>query len=332
MHYRLLGRTGLKISELCLGTMTFGGGPTIGGLEQETANDLVAMALDAGVNLFDTADVYSGGDAERMLGKALGARRKEVTVATKVRLGTGKGKNEIGLSRGHIYDAVDESLRRLNTDYIDLYQVHIVDRITPLEETLRAFEDLIRWGKVRYIGCCNYPAWQLMKALAISDAHSWSRFVSLQAHYSLTDRGLEREVMPLVQDQGLGVFVWSPLSGGLLSGKFSRESEGPEGSRRASFDFPPVDRERAFNVIDVMKEIAAAQNISMARLALAWLLHQDAVTGVILGARRAEQLKDNLLASQVTLSQEELAQLNQVSAMPREYPGWMISWPWDDRI
>jgi aryl-alcohol dehydrogenase-like predicted oxidoreductase len=332
MRYRLLGRTGLKVSELCLGTMTFGGGQTIGGLGQTDADRLVARALDAGVNFFDTADVYSGGEAERMLGRALGARRKDIFVATKVRLRTEEGPNDIGLSRGHILDAVDASLRRLGTDYIDLYQIHIVDALTPLEETLRAFEDLVRWGKVRYIGCCNLPAWQIMKALAISDARGWVRFTSLQAHYTTVERGLERELAPLLSDQGLGLLVWSPLSGGLLSGKFTRESQGPEGSRRASFDFPPVNRERAFDVVDVMREIASDHDVSVARIALAWLLHQDVVTSVIIGAKRLNQLEDNLLAPAVQLSDEDLKRLDRISALPSEYPGWMLTWSWDDRM
>jgi aryl-alcohol dehydrogenase-like predicted oxidoreductase len=333
MRYRLLGSTGIKVSELCLGTMTFGGGQTIGGIGQDTVNDLVAKALEAGVNFFDTANNYSGGDAERMLGRALGSRRKDVLIATKVRLKTGKkGINDVGLSRAHILDAVEASLERLGTDYIDLYQVHITDALTPLEETLRALEDLVRWGKVRYVGCCNYPAWQIVKALAISKAHDWSRFVSLQAHYSIASRDLERELMPMVKDQKLGLFIWSPLAGGLLSGKFSRDGEGPKGSRRASFDFPPIDKERAFRVLEVMREIASKHDVSVTRIALGWLLHQDAVTSVIVGAKQLDQLEDNLRAAEVTLCEQELMRLDEVSALPKEYPGWMLDWPWDDRV
>lgn len=333
MRYRLLGRTGLRVSELALGTMTFGGGRTIGGLEQSAANDLVALALEAGVNLFDTADAYGGGEAERMLGRALGARRPEVLVATKVRLRAGPaGPNDVGLTRAHVLDAVDASLERLGTDYLDLYQVHIVDAWTPLEETLRALEDLVRWGKVRYVGCCNYPAWQLMKALAIADRHDWSRFVSLQAHYSIASRELERELVPLVRDQGLGLLVWSPLAGGLLTGKFGRDGDGPSGSRRSSFHFPPVDRERALAVVDVMRGIAEREDASVARVALAWLLARDAVTSVLLGARRQEQLEDNLRAPEVALGDDDLARLESVSALPEEYPGWMLAHPWDDRM
>lgn len=332
MRYRILGRTGLKVSELCFGTMTFGGGETIGVLDQRESDKLVARTLDAGINFFDTADAYSGTEAERMLGQALGTRRKEVIIATKVRLETGSGPNDVGLSRGHILDAVDASLRRLGTDYIDLYQIHISDALTPLEETLRALDDLVRWGKVRYIGCCNFAAWQLMKSLAISDMHDWARFVALQAHYTLIERGLERELVPLVKDQGLGLMIWSPLSGGFLSGKFTRENESPEDSRRSELDFPPINRERAFDVLDVMREIAAQHNVSVARIALAWLLYQDVVTSVIIGAKRLDQLEDNLLAPEVRLSEKDLKQLDEVSALPLEYPGWMLNRPWDDRI
>ena len=334
MRYKLLGRTGLRVSELCLGTMTFGGGQTIGGLDQAEASTLVASALDAGINFFDTADTYSGGESETQLGEALGNRRKDVIVATKVRLGVGEGPgiNDIGLSRYHILNAVDASLRRLKTDYIDLYQLHIVDSLTPMEETLRTLEDLVRWGKVRYVGCCTYPAWQLMKALAISDANGWSRFASYQAHYTIASREAERELIPLVEDQEVGLLVWSPLAGGLLSGKFSRDGSGPAGTRRAQFDFPPVDRERAFDVIDVMREIAREHDVSVARIALAWLLHQDAVTSVIVGARRPDQLQDNLLAPDVHLSEKELEQLDKVSTLPPEYPGWMLAMSWDDRM
>lgn len=333
MRYRLLGRTGLRVSELALGTMTFGGGRTIGGLEQGTANDLVAMAIEAGVNLFDTADSYGGGEAERMLGRALGARRREVLVATKVRLrGGASGPNGAGLTRAHVLDAVDASLERLGTDYVDLYQVHIVDALTPLEETLRALEDLVRWGKVRYVGCCNYPAWLLMKGLGIAERHDWSRFASLQAHYSIASRDLERELLPLVRDQGLGLLVWSPLAGGLLSGKFRRDGDDPGGSRRSSFHFPPVDRERAMAAVEVMRDIAERQEVSVARVALAWLLGRGAVTSVLLGARRPEQLEDNLRASGVRLDETDLDRLERVSALPEEYPGWMLAHPWDDRM
>jgi aryl-alcohol dehydrogenase-like predicted oxidoreductase len=312
--------------------MTFGGGKTIGGIDQATATAMVDRALAAGVNFIDTADAYSGTEAETMVGNALAGRRQQAVLATKVRLGTGRGPNDSGLSRAHILDAVEASLRRLQTDYIDLYQLHIVDALTPLEETLRTMEDLVRSGKVRYVGCCNYPAWQIMKALAIADAHGWSRYVAVQAHYSLAERGLEREIVPLLRDQGLGLLVWSPLSGGLLSGKFTRPGNGPQGARRSNFDFPPVDEERVFRVIDLMRGIAASRDVSVAQIALGWLLHQEVVTSVILGARRLEQLEDNLQSPKVRLSQEELVQLDAASALPVEYPGWMLAGRWDDRM
>ncbi len=326
MRYRLLGRTGLLVSELCLGAMTFGGRgywEAVGKVPQEEASSLVARAIDRGINFFDTANVYSEGESEKMLGQALKGRRHEVVLATKVFGRTDEGVNSTGLSRWHIMQQVDESLTRLQTDYIDLYQIHGYDPLTPLDETLRALDDLVRSGKVRYIGCSNLTAWQLMKALGISDKHGLARFESIQSYYTIAGRDLEREVIPLVQDQQVGVMVWSPLAGGLLSGKFSRDSDGPQDARRASFDFPPVDRERAFNVVDVMREVAQEHQVSVAQIALAWLLHQPAVTSVIIGAKRLEQLEDNLNAPRVRLSEEQLQCLDEVSRLPAEYPAWM---------
>jgi aryl-alcohol dehydrogenase-like predicted oxidoreductase len=332
MRYKLLGQTGLELSALSLGTMTFGGWHVIGDLGEKQAAELVARALDAGVNFFDTADAYGGGEAERLLGRALGKRRQDVIVASKVRLTLGEGPNRGGLTRWHIMRAVEASLQRLGTDVIDLYQLHIVDAWTPLEETVRALDDLVRAGKVRYTGVCNYPAWQIMKGLALADAHGWSRFVSLQAYYSLVGRGLERELLPLVRDQKLGLLIWSPLAGGFLSGKFHRDDDGPEGARRAQFDFPPVQRPQAWDVLDALRDVAAEQELSVARVALAWLLHQEGVTSVIVGAKRAEQLEDNLKAIEVELTADQLEHLDQVSALPAEYPGWMLDWPWDSRM
>ena len=326
MRYRLLGRTGLLVSELCLGAMTFGGKgywEAVGKVPQEEASSLVARAIDGGINFFDTANVYSEGESEKMLGQALKGRRHEVVLATKVFGRTDEGVNSLGLSRAHIMQQVDESLTRLQTDYIDLYQIHGYDPLTPLDETLRALDDLVHSGKVRYIGCSNLTAWQLMKALGISDKHGLARFESIQSYYTIAGRDLEREVIPLVQDQQVGVMVWSPLAGGLLSGKFSRDSEGPQDARRASFDFPPVDRERAFNVVDVMREVAQEHEVSVAQIALAWLLHQPAVTTIIIGAKRLEQLEDNLNAPRVRLSEEQLQCLDEVSRLPLEYPAWM---------
>lgn len=334
MKYKQLGRTGLLVSELCFGTMTFAGKgfwSVIGQQPQEAVNNLVARVLDAGINFIDTANVYSEGESEKMLGNALGSRRKEVVVATKVRGRMGPGVNEVGLSRAHIMQAVEESLTRLGTDYIDLYQIHGFDPLTPLEETMRALDDLLQSGKVRYIGCSNLAAWQLMKSLWISDTNKLHRFETLQAYYTIAGRDLERELVPLMQDQHIGLLVWSPLAGGLLSGKFYREGEGPENSRRANFDFPPVNKERAFNVVDVMREIAAGHKVSVAQIALSWLLHQPVVTSVIIGAKNDEQLTDNLAAPELELSADELVRLDEVSALPSEYPGWMIDRQAQDR-
>ncbi len=327
MNYRQLGRTGLLVSELCFGTMTFGGKgfwKAIGRQPQELANDLVAQALDAGVNFIDTANVYSEGMSEEILGKSLGKRRKDVVLATKVHGRMGPGPNDMGLSRNHIMQSVEESLTRLHTDFIDLYQIHGFDPITPIEETLRALDDLVRSGKVRYIGCSNLAAWQLMKALWISDKYNLHRFESLQAYYTIAGRDLEREIVPILQDQNLGLMVWSPLAGGLLSGKYERNGSGPAGARRVDFDFPPVNKERAFDVVDAMREMARDKDATVAQIALRWLLHQPAVTSVIVGAKTPQQLAENLAAPDVTLTDDELTRLNTVSTLPAEYPGWMI--------
>ncbi len=331
MRYRLFGKTGLYVSELCLGTMTFGGKgfwEAIGKLSASEAETLIGTALDAGVNFIDTADVYSEGESEKHVGAALaslGRPRDQIIVATKVHGRTGPGPNQIGLSRGHIMDSVEASLRRLKLDYIDLYQIHGTDLDTPIEETMRALDDLVRAGKVRYIGYCNMQAWQTMKALAYADAHDLTRFVSAQMYYSIAGRDIEREVVPLARDQGLAILPWSPLAGGLLSGKFDLEKPGPEGARRTSFDFPPVDRERAKAVLTAMRAVSHAMGISVARVALAWLLTRPFVTSVIIGAKTREQLVDNLPASDVQLSPEHVVQLDAASALPPEYPGWMVT-------
>ena len=336
MNYRLLGKTGLLVSELCLGTMTFGGKgfwEVVGTLGQATVNDIVARSLDAGINFIDTANVYSFGESETLLGKALEGRpRDRVVLATKVRGRMDGDPNAVGLSRYHIMNSVEASLKRLGTDHIDLYQIHGFDPVTPLEETLRALDDLVRQGKIRYIGASNLAAWQLMKALGISERLGLARFESLQAYYTIAGRDLERELIPAVQDQNLGILVWSPLAGGLLSGKFNRDGSSPDGSRRASFDFPPVNRERAFDAVDAMREIAAETNATVPQIALAWLLHQPAVTSVIIGAKSVEQLNDNLAAVHVRLSADHLARLNAVSSLPIEYPNWMIARQRPDRL
>ena len=337
MKYNILGNTGLLVSELCLGTMTFGGRgfwTAIGELDQKSVDALVKRSIDGGINFIDTANVYSEGLSEEMTGRAirnLGLNRKELILATKVRGKMGDAPNQTGLSRSHIIQQVEESLQRMQTDYIDLYQIHGFDPFTPLEETLRALEDIVRAGKVRYIGCSNLSAWHLMKALAYSSYNNLSRFVSLQAYYTIAGRDLEREIIPLLKDQSVGLMVWSPLAGGLLSGKFKREGKGPEDARRVIFDFPPVNKERAFNILDVMHPMAEKKGISVARLALAWLLHQEAVTTVIIGAKKMEQLEDNLGSVNVTFTEGELAKLDEVSQLPKEYPGWMYDMQGGDR-
>jgi len=338
MRMKKLGATGLVVSEICLGTMTFSDGEGfwghIGNTDQATATAIVKSALEHGVNFIDTADVYSAGIAETMTGRALkslGLPRDQFVLATKVLGRMGPGANQSGLSRAHILHSVDASLKRLQLDYIDLYQTHGRDPLTPLEETLDALDACVRAGKVRYIGLCNLPAWEIAKALGISALRSLARFESVQAYYSIAGRDLEREIVPLANDQHLAILPWSPLAGGILSGKFSRDGGGPAGARRTKFDFPPVDRERAYRVIDVMRPIAAAHSVSVARVALAWLLQQSAVTSVIIGARTNEQLIDNLAAVDLRLTDEELTALDGASALPPEYPGWMLERQTADR-
>ena len=331
MRYRLLGRTGLYVSELCLGTMTFGGQgfwKVMGGLGQDAATALVKQSFDAGVNFIDTANVYSLGESETLTGNAirsLGLPRDELVIASKA---TGvmneNAVNGLGQSRYHLMNQVDASLKRLQLDHIDLYQLHGFDPLTPLDEVLSTLNDLVRSGKVRYIGLCNMAAWQIMKGLAISEKHLWARFESVQAYYTVAGRDIEREVLPLIQDQQLGLMVWSPLAGGLLSGKFSADGKGPEGTRRASFDFPVVDKPRAFRVVDAMRPIAARHQASVAQVALAWLLSRPQVSTVIIGAKTPEQLQDNLGATRLELGADELQAIDEVSALPPEYPGWML--------
>jgi aryl-alcohol dehydrogenase-like predicted oxidoreductase len=332
MKFRQLADTGVFVSELCLGAMTFGGRgqqwQVIGGLDQSDVDRIVHRSLDAGINFIDTADVYAAGESETLLGRALGPRRREVVLATKVRGRMGKGVNQVGLSRLHIFEAVDASLKRLNTDYIDLYQIHRFDALTNLEDTLRALDDLVRAGKVRYIGCSNLAAWQLMKALAVSHALHLERFRCTQSFYSLAGRELEREMIPLLKDQGLGLLVWSPLAGGFLSGKFTRTG-GDETARRATFDFPPVNKDKGFDILDVLGRVASAHGVSVAQIALAWVLAQETVTSVIIGARKLSQLEDNLKSVEVLLTEDELKALDDASRLPPEYPEWMNRLPPD---
>jgi aryl-alcohol dehydrogenase-like predicted oxidoreductase len=340
MRMKKLGNTGLVVSEICLGTMTFGGGSegiwaAIGRLDQDTVTDVIRKAFEGGVNFIDTADVYHGGRSETLTGQALktlGIARDQFVLATKVHGRMGPGPNQSGLSRTHILHAVDESLKRLQLDYIDLYQIHGRDPLTPLEETLAALNDCVRAGKVRYIGLCNLSSWEITKALWISDRKGYERFESVQAYYTIAGRDLEREIVPLAKDQQLAILPWSPLAGGLLSGKFTRDGKGPEGARRVAFDFPPVDRNRAFDVVDAMKPIAAEHGVSVARVALAWLLHKPHVTSVIIGAKTREQLLDNLAATELKLTAQQMETLDKVSALPNEYPGWMTDRQSVDRL
>ncbi len=331
MKYNTLGHTGLLVSELCLGTMTFasaeGMWKPIAGVEQSLADELLRLSVEAGINFVDTADVYTLGESEKSLAHAianLGIARKDIVIATKAYGRTGPGRNDVGASRGHIMDAVEASLKRLRTDYIDLYQIHASDSVTPLEETMRALDTLVSQGKVRYIGCSNWFAWQIMKANGISEAKNFAKMDTLQAYYSIAGRDLEREIVPLLNDQRTGLLVWSPLAGGLLSGKYSRENQKPEDSRRSAFDFPIVDKERTWRILDVLRPIAQAHNTSVATVVLAWTLAKPFVSSVIIGAKRVDQLQQNLAACDVQLSEDEVKSLDEVSALPPEYPGWMV--------
>ena len=332
MRNRKFGNTGLFVSELCLGTMTFGEGgmwTNIGGLKQADADKLVGRALDAGINFIDTADVYADGTSEIMTGQALKnlkVPRENVVVASKIHGETGtKGINSRGASRYHIIDGVKASLKRLQLDHIDLYQLHGFDAATPIEEALRALDNLVQHGHVRYIGVSNWAAWQIAKALGISERLGLARFESLQAYYTIAGRDLEREIVPMLKSENLGLMVWSPLAGGLLSGKYKRDGSSAEQGRRTNFPFPPVNMDRAFDCIDAMTQMAEAKGVTVAQIALAWLLHQKAVTSVIIGAKRVEQLDDNIAATQVKLNDDELAALDEVSQLAPEYPGWMFA-------
>ena len=339
MRMKKFGNTGLVVSEICLGAMTFGGTEgiwaQIASLGQATADELVKTAVDGGVNFFDTANVYSAGRSEEILGQSLrnlGLPRDQFVLATKVLGRAGPGVNQLGLSRYHIMAALDASLKRLQLEHVDLYQIHGTDPLTPIEETLDALDDCVRCGKVRYLGVSNHAAWHIAKSLGVSERRNLARFQSIQAYYSIAGRELEREIVPLANDQKLAIMPWSPLAGGFLSGKFKRDAQGPEGARRTTFDFPPVDREKAFRIIDVMRPIAERHAATVAGVALAWLLHQSAVTSVIVGATTRAQLLDNMAATKVQLTPEDLNALNQVSALAPEYPGWMLERMGTDRL
>ena len=327
MDYRQLGRSGLRVSSLTLGTMTFGGAgkfANVGTTGLDDARRQIDMCLDAGVNLIDTADVYSGGASEEILGQALAGRRDRVLVATKARMAMGEGPNDAGLSRHHLIRACEASLRRLGTDHIDLFQVHEWDGVTPMEETLRALDDLVRSGKVRYVGCSNFSGWQMTKALGVSERLGLERYVSQQVYYSLQSRDAEYEIVPASLDQGVGILVWSPLAGGLLSGKYRRGQQGPEGARHLTdWNEPPVrDEEQTYDVIEAAVEIGSSHGVSAAQVALAWLLGRPGVSSLVIGARTEEQLADNLAAADLELSAEERARLDELSAPPLIYPHW----------
>ena len=336
MQYTRLGNTGLKVSRLCLGAMTFGFKfRNIGAVGQDDANIMVKKAYEFGINFFDTADIYSFGQSEEILGNALkelNAPREKFVIATKVRSplseeamkGTGD-INNVGLSRKHIMEACNNSLKRLKTDYIDLYQVHGWDSSCEMEETLEALNDLVRQGKVLYPGVSNWSARHIMKALYLAKAKNFSRFVSLQAYYSLAGRDLEHELLPLCNEEGLGVLPWSPLSGGFLTGKYTRQNPKPAGARRSEFNFPPID-ERSYDAIDVLSEIAKHKNISIPQASLAWLLAQKGVTSVIIGANKMSQLEDNLKSLEVSMTNEEITKLSDTTKPKKLYPQWMIEW------
>jgi aryl-alcohol dehydrogenase-like predicted oxidoreductase len=337
MEYRQLGHSGLRVSVLTLGTMTFSGSGSssiVGTTDVEGARRQIGMCRDAGVNLIDTADVYARGVSEQILGEALGKQRDEMLIASKVRMRMGDGPNDAGLSRHHVITGCEASLRRLGTDYIDLYQVHEWDGQTALEETLGALDHLVQSGKVRYVGVSNYAAWQLMKALGIATRDGLPRFVSQQIYYSLQGRDAEYELVPLALDQGLGILVWSPLAGGLLSGKYHRDDPNPEGTRRfGGWTEPPVyDEGKLFDTIDRLIEIGSAHGVSAAQVALAWTLGRPGVTSVVIGARTDEQLADNLAAASLELSPAERAGLDEVSAMPLLYPYWHQAATASDRL
>jgi len=330
MRYNQLGKTGLYVSELCLGAMTFGGKgfwQSIGRLGESEAQTLVGTALDAGVNFIDTADVYSEGESEKLVGaalKSLARPREQVVVATKVRGRVGPGVNQVGLSRSHILASIDGSLARLGLDHVDLYQIHGFDPATPIEETVRALDDVVRSGKVRYVGFSNLPAWVASRAITFARENGLARFQSAQVYYSIAGRDIEREIAPMCMDEGVAILPWSPLAGGLLSGKFDPDKKGPADARRASFDFPPVNMERLPRVLGALRKVSEETSASVARVALAWQLTKPFVTSIILGAKKKEQLVDNLAAADLKLTADQVKHLDDASALPMEYPGWMV--------
>ncbi len=339
MNYKFLGNTGVLVSELCFGTMTFSGKgfySNMGSVGQNDATELIKVAVENGINFIDTANVYSYGESELLLRQAiktLGLNRQELIIASKVRgRMDATSRNNVGLSRLHIHRSVDESLQRLGMNHIDLLYIHGFDAYTPIEETMRGLNEMVQSGKVRYIGACNIPAWVLMKANGIAEKNGWAKFDAMQCYYSVAGRDVEREVLPLSKSEKIGFMPWSPLAGGFLSGKYSRDIAKAGGSRRDNFDFPPVNKEKAYDIIDVMAEIAKQHDISVARIALAWVNQQPGVTSVIIGAKTVAQLEDNIAATTFTLSADELNRLDVVSALTKEYPQWMVERQGNDRI
>jgi aryl-alcohol dehydrogenase-like predicted oxidoreductase len=335
MEYRYLGRSGLRVSVLTMGTMTFGGSEKIGHTGQSDANRQIDLCLDAGVNLIDTANIYTHGVSEEMIGAALAenGRRQRTLVATKVRFRMGKGANDAGLSRHHIIAEAEASLRRLRTDVIDLYQVHEWDGMTPIEETMEALDTLVRHGKVRYLGCSNYSAWHIMKALGAADRHHGQRFVSQQIHYTLQAREAEFELVPLGLDQGLGILVWSPIAGGLLSGKYRRDGGPKSGRHVGEKREPPIyDWDKLYDIVDVLMDIAQARGVSGAQVALSWLLGRPGVTSVIIGGRNEAQFQDNLGAARLKLDAQERERLDRASLPNLPYPYWHQAFDAFDRL
>lgn len=330
MKYKQLGKTGVLVSELCLGTMTFGGSgywKAVGQLAEDEVTNLLKTALDNGINFFDTANAYSEGLAELLFGKALkslGISRQTVFIATKVRLRMGEGANQVGLSRLHIHDSVKDSLQRLGLSHIDMLYIHGVDPFTSLDETMRGLEDVVRSGKVRYLGISNHPAWMVVKANGIAGKMGWSKFIATQNFYSIASRDIEREIVPMALSEGLGIMPWSPLAGGFLSGKYTRDQKTAGGSRRDNFDFPPINKEKAYDIIDIMIKIAKRYNVSAARVALSWLKDKPGVTSVVIGANKQDQLLDNLACTTLKLTKDEIKELDEISALTTEYPGWMV--------
>ncbi len=331
MKYNQLGKTGVLVSELCLGAMTFGGKgywQAIGELPQDEVNKLVKTAIENGINFIDTANAYSEGLSEIYLGQALkdlNINRQQVVIATKLRIRMGTGANQVGLSRLHITDSVNDSLERLKLNHIDLLYIHGFDPITPMEETMRGLEDVVRSGKVRYIGISNHPAWMVAKANGIADKMGWTKFIASQNYYTIAGRELEREIIPMALSEGIAIMPWSPLAGGFLTGKYTGNNEKAGDSRRDNFDFPPINKQKAYDIIDVMAEVSKNyKNTSVAQVALAWLLKRPGVTSIIIGAKKQEQLLDNIASINVNLTETDLQKLDAISTLSPEYPGWML--------